>query len=63
MVNIFVENNKFLLILFGFFPIIFFRIPWNILTYNKINKTEYIFLLHNFQKGGWGVGIYCGAIF
>jgi len=61
--NLFVKRNEVVLILLGVLPIVLFRISWNILTYNKINNTNYIPMLQNWQKGGWSVNIYCTFIF
>lgn len=56
--SLFATQYKTLLILGGILPIVLLRISWNILTYNKIHKTNYIPMLQNFQEGGFLVNIY-----
>ena len=58
--ELFLMTNKVLFILLAILPIVLIRITSNIITYNKINGTNYI---PGFQKGGVGVNLHSTVIF
>lgn len=55
--TIFLIKNKSSLIILVLIPLMIVRPIVNIITYNKLNKTQYIPMFQNWQKGGWAVGL------
>jgi len=62
-IDAFIENNETIYILIAVLPITFFRIGWNIITYNKIHSTNYVPGFQKWQKDGLFVNFYCTIIF
>lgn len=55
--TIFIIKNESLLMFLLLFPLMLVRPVFNIITYNKVNKTNYIPMFQNWQRGGWSVGL------